>query len=73
MKGNEIKWLYSIASIFIVYIDYTVEIMKRVGMVCNSEILAPERRNQEDCKFIESTDYMTRIFSKIIVKKERKH
>lgn len=41
-------------------------------MVCNSVILATERRNQEDCKFMERADYMTRIFSKIIVKKERK-
>lgn len=46
--------------------------MTRVGMVCNSVILATERRNQEDCKFMERADYKTRIFSKIIVKKQRK-
>lgn len=40
-------------------------------MVYNSVMLAIERRNHEDCEFMEGADYMTRIFSKII-RKEKK-
>lgn len=41
-------------------------------MVCDSVILAAERRNRDDSKFMERADYMTRILSKIIVKRERR-
>lgn len=56
---------------FILYVEYTVEIITRVDVVYNSVILATERRNQEDCEFMEVADYMTRIFSKIIRKQKK--